>query len=116
MIYAAIFFRHYLLGNNFMFYVNHQTLLYLVNKLVVTSRIAKWLLFLQEFDFKVVYKPGQIYFVPDHLSQIGHGKLARGVEDQLLGLQICSWNTCCRNPSCRGRRSVLGNTFCTKVT
>jgi hypothetical protein len=31
----------------------------------------------------MVYKLGQIHFVPDHLSQIGHGELAIGVEDQL---------------------------------
>jgi hypothetical protein len=37
MIYVVKNFRHYLLGNNFVFYVDHQTLLYLVNKPVVTS-------------------------------------------------------------------------------
>jgi len=66
MIYVVKKFKHYLLHNNFVFYVDHQALLYLVNKPLVTSRIAKWLLLLQEFDFKMVYKLGQIHFVLDH--------------------------------------------------
>jgi len=56
MIYDVKKFRHYLLGNNFVFYVDHQALLYLVNKPRVTCQIARWLLLLQEFEFKVVYK------------------------------------------------------------
>jgi hypothetical protein len=59
-------------------------LLYLVNKLVVTSHIVKWLLFLQEFDSKVVYKPGWIHFVPNQLSQISHGEPTIRVKAQLL--------------------------------
>jgi len=39
MIHVVERFWHYLLGNSFIFYIDHQTLLYLVNKLVVTSRI-----------------------------------------------------------------------------
>ncbi len=57
VIYAIKKFRHYQLGSSFVFYVDHQTSLYLVNKPMVIGRIAIWLLLLQEFDFKVVYKP-----------------------------------------------------------
>jgi hypothetical protein len=35
-IYAIKKFRHYLLGNNFTFFVDHQALIYLVNKPIVT--------------------------------------------------------------------------------
>jgi hypothetical protein len=37
-------FTHYLLGNKFVFYVDHMTLVYLVNKPQVSRRITKWLL------------------------------------------------------------------------
>jgi hypothetical protein len=40
MIYAIKKFRHYSLGNNFTFFVNYQALIYLVNKPVVTGKIA----------------------------------------------------------------------------
>jgi hypothetical protein len=46
MIYVVKKFRHCLLGNNLAFYVDHQTLLYLVNKPMVMGRIARWLLLL----------------------------------------------------------------------
>jgi hypothetical protein len=32
----------------------------------------------------MVYKPCRIHFVPDHLSQIGHGELVIGIKGQLL--------------------------------
>jgi hypothetical protein len=46
MIYAIKKFRHYLLENNFMFIIDHQALIYLVNKPTVTGQIAWWLLLL----------------------------------------------------------------------
>jgi hypothetical protein len=40
MIYDIKKFCHYLLGNNFMFFVDHQALIYLVNKPIVTKQIT----------------------------------------------------------------------------
>lgn len=40
MIYAVKEFRYYLLATKFVFYVDHQALLYLVNKPCSTSRIT----------------------------------------------------------------------------
>jgi hypothetical protein len=57
MIYDVKNFRHYLLGNCFIFFVHHKTLLYLVNYPTKLGRIAMWLLLLQEFEFKIIYKP-----------------------------------------------------------
>jgi len=37
VIYAVKKFKHHLLGNSFVFYVDHETSFYLVNKPVVTS-------------------------------------------------------------------------------
>jgi hypothetical protein len=39
-------FFHYLLGNNFTFFIDHQALIYLINKPIVTGRIAQSLLLL----------------------------------------------------------------------
>jgi hypothetical protein len=68
--------------------MDHEVLLYLVHKPIVTSRIAKWLLLLQEFDFKVIFKPGWVHFLPNQLSIIDHGVLVIEVEDQLFDAQL----------------------------
>jgi hypothetical protein len=85
MIYVAKKFCHYFLGNTFIFFVGHQALLHLVYKPIVPNWIAKWLLLLQEFDFRVIYKLSHVHFVPDHFFRITHGKLATWVEYYLLG-------------------------------
>ncbi len=68
--------------------MEHQALLYLVNKPIVTGQIARWLLLLQELDLKVIFKPRHVYFLLDQLSRINHGKPTIGVEDQLHDAQL----------------------------
>ena len=68
MIFAVKKFRHYLLANKFVFYTNHQALLYLVNKPCNTGKIVRWFLSLLEFDFTMVVKKGVIHQRADHLS------------------------------------------------
>jgi hypothetical protein len=46
MIYAIKKFHHHLLGNNFTFFINHQALIYLINKPIVIKKITQWLLLL----------------------------------------------------------------------
>ena len=82
MIYSVGKFRHYLLANHFVFYVDHQALLYLVNQPVVSGRIAKWMLLLQEYDFEDVYKPGRSHVMANHLSRIDSGEEPSGIQDQ----------------------------------
>jgi hypothetical protein len=81
MIYAIKKFHHYLLGNSFTLFVDHQALIYLVNKPMVTRRITQWLLLLQEFNFKVIYKPRKVHFVPNQLSCVKNGEPIVGGED-----------------------------------
>jgi hypothetical protein len=68
MVYALQKFRHYLLGSHFKMYTDHSALRYLVNKPVLGGRICRWLLLFQEYDFKVIVKPGKLNAGPDHLS------------------------------------------------
>ena len=82
MIYSVGKFRHYLLANHFFFYVDHQALIYLVNRPVVSGRIARWMLLLQEYEFEVVYKSGRRHLMADHLSRIESEEEPLGVDDQ----------------------------------
>ncbi len=60
----------------------------MVNKPIVTSQIAKWLLLLREFDFKVIFKLGWVHLLPNQLSIISHGESAIRVADQLHDAQL----------------------------
>ncbi len=70
MVYAFHKFKHYLLGNLFVFYVDHMALMYLVNKPQVSKKIAKWLLLFLEYDLKIVYKLGRSHLMVDALSRL----------------------------------------------
>jgi hypothetical protein len=60
----------------------------LVNKPIVTGRIARWLLLFQEFDFKIIFKLGWVHFLPNQLSILNHGESVIRVEDQLHDAQL----------------------------
>jgi hypothetical protein len=59
----------FLLGNKFVFYVNHMALVYLVNKPHELGRITRWLLIL-EYEFIVFHKHGKTHVVDDVLSRL----------------------------------------------
>ena len=61
MVYAVKKFCHYLLANQFVFFVDHQALLYLVNKPCSMGRLVRWFVILLEFDFTVVIKKGSTH-------------------------------------------------------
>ena len=83
MVYAVKKFCHYLLANKFVFFVDHQALLYLVNKPCSTGRIVRWFVILLEFDFTVAVKKGLTHKRADHMSRIPNGEAPTGVDDDL---------------------------------
>jgi hypothetical protein len=70
MVYALHKFKHYLLENKFVFYVNHMALMYFVKKLQLLGRITRWLLLFLEYDFLMVYKLRHSHLVVDVFSQL----------------------------------------------
>ena len=93
MVYSVGKFRHYLLANHFVFYVDHQTLIYLVIRPIVSRCIAGWMLLLQEYNFEVVYKPGISHVMADHLSRIKSGEEPQGCKISSR-MRACSWYMC----------------------
>ena len=69
VVYTCKKFWHYLLGYWIVFYTDHDSLKYLVNKLDLLGRIARWILLLQEFNYKVVVKLGKANSNVDFLSR-----------------------------------------------
>lgn len=74
MIYGLKKFRHYVLASKVVFHVDHQALIYLVNKPELAGRIARWVILLQEFDYSVIHTPGRSHMVADYLSRLENGE------------------------------------------
>jgi len=70
MVYVLHKFKHYLLGKQFVFYVDHMALVYLVNKPQVFGVIAKRLLLFLEYDFKIVYKLSRSRLMANALNKL----------------------------------------------
>ncbi len=82
MVYALLKFKHYLLGNRFVFYVDHMVFMYLVNKPQVVGRIVRRLLLFLDYDFKIVYKPNSSHLMACALNKLPNQVELVGVPDQ----------------------------------
>ncbi|KAG2957318.1 hypothetical protein PC118_g24079 [Phytophthora cactorum] len=70
MKYALAKFRVYLLGSGpFVVYTDHASLRTAVKSPHISQRMARWLSFFTEYDFRVEYKPGRLNVVADALSR-----------------------------------------------
>jgi len=68
IIHALRAWQHYLLGPHFKIYTDHLSLRYLQTQPTLSPKEARWLDFLQEFDFEIHYLPGKKNVVADALS------------------------------------------------
>ena len=66
--------RHYLLGNKFILRTNHKAITYLFSGKNLTSRLFRWSLLLQVYNFEMEYLKGQ-----DNYSDV----LSRSFEDKV---------------------------------
>nr|GEZ70377.1 reverse transcriptase domain-containing protein [Tanacetum cinerariifolium] len=70
VVYAFEKFRSYLIMNKRIVYTDHSTLKYLFAKKDAKARLLRWILLLQQFDFKVIDTKGAKNYVADHLSRL----------------------------------------------
>nr|GEU70109.1 reverse transcriptase domain-containing protein [Tanacetum cinerariifolium] len=69
VVYAFEKFRSYIIMNKSIVYTDHSALKYLFAKKDAKARLLRWILLLQEFDFKVVDTKGAENYASDHLSR-----------------------------------------------
>ena len=81
MVYYVQKYRHYLLGYKFTFHVDHDALKYMINKLQLSGRIARWILLLQEFDFIINVRLGKSHTNADFLSQVSEQVNLESIDD-----------------------------------
>nr|GEY84949.1 reverse transcriptase domain-containing protein [Tanacetum cinerariifolium] len=70
VVYAFEKFRSYLIINKSIVYTDHSALKYLFAKKDAKARLLRWILLLQEFDFKVIDTRGAENYAADHLSRL----------------------------------------------
>nr|GEZ65945.1 reverse transcriptase domain-containing protein [Tanacetum cinerariifolium] len=70
VIYAFEKFRSSLIMNKSIVYTDHSALKYLFAKKDAKARLLRWILLLQEFDFKVIDTRGAENYAADHLSRL----------------------------------------------
>nr|GEV65120.1 reverse transcriptase domain-containing protein [Tanacetum cinerariifolium] len=70
VVYAFEKFRSYLIMNKSIVYTDHSALKYLFSKKDSKVRLLRWILLLQEFDFKVIDTKGAENYAADHLSRL----------------------------------------------
>ncbi|GJS78828.1 reverse transcriptase domain-containing protein [Tanacetum coccineum] len=70
VVYAFEKFWSFLIMNKSIVYTDHSALKYLFAKKDAKARLLKWVLLLQEFDFKVIDTKGAENFAADYLSRL----------------------------------------------
>nr|GEY38287.1 reverse transcriptase domain-containing protein [Tanacetum cinerariifolium] len=70
VVYAFEKLHSYLIINKSIIYTDHSTLKYLFAKKDAKARLLRWILLLQEFDFKVIDTRGAENYAADHLSRL----------------------------------------------
>nr|GFA12420.1 reverse transcriptase domain-containing protein [Tanacetum cinerariifolium] len=70
VVYAFEKFRSYLIMNRSIVYTDHSALKYLFAKKDAKARLLRWILLLQEFDFKVIDTKRAENYATDHLSRL----------------------------------------------
>lgn len=69
IIWSVKHFRHYLFGQKFKIVTDHQPLTYLFNCKDPSSRLVRWRLKLEEYNYEIIYKPGRVNSNVDALSR-----------------------------------------------
>ena len=88
MAYSVTKYQHYLLGRKFSFHMDHSALIYLVSKVSLTGKIARWTLLLQEFEFDIYHRPGAQHAVADYLSRLESGEARDEVQDEFPDAEL----------------------------
>nr|GFD25957.1 reverse transcriptase domain-containing protein [Tanacetum cinerariifolium] len=70
VVYAFEKFCSYLIMNKSIVYTDHSALKYLFAKKDAKAHLLRWILLLQEFDFKVIDTRGAKNYAADHLSRL----------------------------------------------
>ncbi len=84
VIFALKKFRVYLLSQDkFTLITDHQALKHAFQKPDIHHRLARWMDFIAEYNFEILYRAGNLNRTADFLSRLEEGPSDEGVEDTL---------------------------------
>ncbi|GBM14503.1 Transposon Ty3-I Gag-Pol polyprotein [Araneus ventricosus] len=72
IVFAVNHFKNYLFGKHFRIYSDQQCLSKIINYKDPTSRIARWMVTLQQFDYTAIHKPGRLNLMADYVSRVSY--------------------------------------------
>ena len=70
IVWALSKFRSFLLGTQILIETDHKVLCYLLTGRFLNSRLTRWRLAIQDYDFKIQYIEGPRNYIADALSRI----------------------------------------------
>lgn len=70
IVWACKYFRPYLFGRKFTIYTDHRPLVWLFNLKEPNSKLVRWRLKLEEYDYDITYKAGKTNTNADALSRV----------------------------------------------
>jgi len=82
IVWATKHFRQYLYGRKFKIVTDHKPLIWLMNVKDPNSRLMRWRLKLEEFDYETVYKSGKTNTNADALSRISINAIDSYMSDE----------------------------------
>ena len=120
--YALMKFRVHLLGGKpFVVYTDHASLRTAIKSPHLSQRMARWLAFFAEYDFKVEYKPGKENILADALSRrpdletAVQSVRANGVDDSAIDLNTVSVTVLTNNLSEELKLAYKVDDFCSAM-
>jgi hypothetical protein len=69
VVFALKIWRHYLYGEKFEVFTDHQSLKYLFSQKELNMRQRRWVEYIKDYDFTIEYHPGKANSVADALSR-----------------------------------------------
>ena len=69
VVFALKTWRHYLYGSQFQVFSDHKSLKYLFDQKELNMRQQRWMEYLKDYDFELLYHPGKANVVADALSR-----------------------------------------------
>ena len=94
VVFALKIWRHYLYGAQFEVFTDHQSLKYIFTQNDLNLRRRRWIEYLKDYDFQILYHLGKANVVADALSR--KGKVDKG--QQLARLWAMSAEVVAINP------------------